>query len=141
MVPLVPADHNITDPQQRLQVKTDRPSTMRTSSSVPNGNSSRLLLASLSATLLNHYISNAFAPSSLAQHRLTSYSSPLISPSRLHSTNQSPDAPQTPEEDAALQWDLFTRYHAVDGEWWGTWTSYDYMGDVIDTTVAGSVCV
>ncbi|KAL7468267.1 hypothetical protein ACHAXS_008494 [Conticribra weissflogii] len=48
----------------------------------------------------------------------------------------SPDAPRSPQEDAALQWDLFTKHHAKDGEWWGTWTTYDYMGDVKDSTIA-----
>ncbi|KAL3766106.1 hypothetical protein ACHAWO_006134 [Cyclotella atomus] len=90
----------------------------------------RLLLASLAVAVLHHLpVGNAFAPVSFSQQPIAS--------TRLHSTNQSPDAPKTPEEDAALQWDLFTRYHAVNGEWWGTWTSYDYMGDVTDTTVAG----
>lgn len=48
-----------------------------------------------------------------------------------------PDAPQTIEEDAALQWQLFTRHHAVDGEWWGKWETYNYMGDVHGSVVGG----
>lgn len=41
------------------------------------------------------------------------------------------------EEEMAVQWDLFTKHHAKgNGKWRGTWTSYDYMGDVIDTTTA-----
>jgi len=98
----------------------------------------RLFLASLVISLLHHsLICNAFAPPSLfGQYRPSR--TPIAS-TQLRSTNQSPDAPKTPEEDAALQWNLFTKYHAVDGEWWGSWMSYDYMGDVIDSTVAGSV--
>ncbi len=43
----------------------------------------------------------------------------------------------SPEEEMAVQWDLFTKHHAKgNGKWRGTWTSYDYMGDVIDTTTA-----
>jgi hypothetical protein len=97
----------------------------------------RLLLASLTVAVIHHLpVGNAFAPVSFSQQRRLTTPHTVAS-THLYSTNQSPDAPKTPEEDAALQWDLFTRYHAVDGEWWGTWTSYDYMGDVTDTTVAG----
>lgn len=96
-----------------------------------------MLLSSLAlSAVLYSSICNAFAPVAFSQNRLTSFS-PAVTSTHLRSTNQSPDAPKTPEEDAALQWDLFTRYHAVNGEWWGTWTSYDYMGDVTDSTVAG----
>ena len=60
------------------------------------------------------------------------------STTRLRVTNPSqPDAPKTIEEDAALQWELFTRHHALDGEWWGEWCTYNYMGDLEDKTVAG----
>jgi Domain of unknown function (DUF3598) len=41
----------------------------------------------------------------------------------------------TPEEDAAIQWELFNKHHAR-GSWRGIWTTYDYMGDVMDETVA-----
>jgi len=52
--------------------------------------------------------------------------------------NGSPDAPKTIEEDAVLQWDLFTKHHAIEGkEWWGTWSTYNYMGDLEDTSIAG----
>jgi len=47
-----------------------------------------------------------------------------------------PDAPQTLEQDQQLQWNLFTDNHAVDGEWWGTWQTFNYMGDLEDSTVA-----
>jgi hypothetical protein len=57
---------------------------------------------------------------------------------RLNSAiSSSPDAPKTIEEDTALQWEMFTRHHALDGEWMGTWSTYNYMGDLTDTTVAG----
>ena len=52
--------------------------------------------------------------------------------------NGSPDAPKTIEEDAVLQWDLFTKHHAIEGkEWWGAWSTYNYMGDLEDTSIAG----
>ena len=102
-----------------------------------------LVIASFTATLLqnNPTSCNAFAPPSLSrQHRTPFVHTTHISrPSPLYVSNGSPDAPKTAEEDAELQWDLFTRYHAVDGEWWGRWESYDYLGDAIDSTVAGSV--
>jgi hypothetical protein len=41
----------------------------------------------------------------------------------------------TAEEEAAIQWDTFVKYQAR-GKWRGTWTTYDYMGDVLDTTTA-----
>ncbi|KAL7521098.1 hypothetical protein ACHAWX_005788 [Stephanocyclus meneghinianus] len=106
----------------------------------------RLLIAFLTATLLPYYLTcNAFVPPSLSQLQrpslLISFRVTSKIPTHLHVTNQSPDAPKTAEEDAALQWDLFTRHHAVDGEWWGSWNTYDYMGDVVDSTVAGLVFV
>lgn len=98
-----------------------------------------LPIASLAITIVQQFTCHAFAPHfTPRQLKIPSqHKPPAISSTSLYSTNQSPDSPKTPEEDAALQWDLFTRYHAADGEWWGTWTSYDYMGDVIDSTVAG----
>lgn len=39
------------------------------------------------------------------------------------------------DEDISVQWDLFKKHHAK-GEWKGIWTSYDYIGDVVDETVA-----
>lgn len=38
-------------------------------------------------------------------------------------------------DDDAVQWDLFNKHHAK-GSWKGVWTSYDYIGDIIDETVA-----
>lgn len=40
------------------------------------------------------------------------------------------------EEEENLQWDLFLKNHAR-GQWRGSWTTYDFMGDIIDTTMAG----
>jgi len=60
------------------------------------------------------------------------------SSTQLYQMNGSPDAPKTIEEDAVLQWDLFTKHHAIEGkEWWGTWSTYNYMGDLEDTSIAG----
>lgn len=42
---------------------------------------------------------------------------------------------QDAEDDPAIQWELFNKHHAK-GSWRGIWTSYDYIGDVIDETVA-----
>ena len=38
-------------------------------------------------------------------------------------------------DDRDLQWSLFQKYHAK-GSWKGIWTTYDYMGDVMDETIA-----
>ena len=57
--------------------------------------------------------------------------------SNLYVTNGMPDSPKTTSEDQELQWDLFTRHQALDGEWWGSWDTYDYMGDRVSSTVAG----
>ena len=39
------------------------------------------------------------------------------------------------EDDSAVQWELFKKYHAK-GSWKGIWTTYDYIGDVQDETIA-----
>ena len=39
------------------------------------------------------------------------------------------------EQEDSVQWNLFTK-HQAKGKWRGTWTSYDFMGDVLDTTLA-----
>ena len=39
------------------------------------------------------------------------------------------------DEELEIQWNLFTKHHAK-GAWRGIWTTYDYIGDVIDETVA-----
>jgi len=52
-------------------------------------------------------------------------------------SNMDGSAPErmSPEEDAAIQWDLFQKHHAL-GSWRGTWMTYNYIGDVVDSTVA-----
>ena len=79
-------------------------------------------------------------PSIISQSQNQQVWSPIIAtPStRLYQMNGSPDAPKTIEEDAVLQWDLFTKHHAIEGkEWWGAWSTYNYMGDLEDTSIAG----
>lgn len=39
------------------------------------------------------------------------------------------------KDDSEIQWDLFKKHHAK-GSWKGIWTSYDYIGDVVDETLA-----
>ena len=86
----------------------------------------------------------AFISPTLHTAKYSTFSSPSAvtssipsSTTRLQVISGSPDAPKTIEEDAALQWEMFTRHHALDGEWWGTWSTYNYMGDLEDSTVAG----
>lgn len=38
-------------------------------------------------------------------------------------------------DDSAIQWELFNKHHAK-GSWKGVWTTYDYIGDIIDETIA-----
>ena len=88
-----------------------------------------LLLLTTAATIASYNNCNAFT--SPTPHAAK------YSATRLHVSNGSPDAPKTIEEDAALQWGLFTRHHALDGEWWGKWSTYNYLGDLEDSCVAG----
>ena len=87
-----------------------------------------------------------FCTAFLSPTRFCSVHSTTIFSSRTRTTsstsrwngNQQPDAPKTIQEDAALQWELFTRHQAVfDGEWWGNWMTYNYMGDLVDSSVVG----
>ena len=50
---------------------------------------------------------------------------------------QSSQSPFEEPSDDEIQWDLFNKHHAK-GSWKGVWTTYDYIGDVLDETV-GSV--
>ena len=59
------------------------------------------------------------------------------SSSSIPSEFQLPESTLTESEQEEIQWDLFQKHHAR-GKWRGTWTSYNYMGDVIDDTI-GSV--
>jgi hypothetical protein len=58
-------------------------------------------------------------------------------PKRFHrpllASNSALDDPLADE--TAIQWELFNRHHAR-GSWKGIWSTYDYIGDVIDETVA-----
>jgi len=86
-------------------------------------------------------LASSFAPHrpfiALARHGASS--SPLRMSSEGGGGVNIPGAPpqevRTKEEDDAIQWDLFKKHHAK-GSWRGTWTSYDYMGDVVDTSLA-----
>jgi len=64
------------------------------------------------------------------QNNLPHIKSASASPSLLSSS-----LGQEPEDNPAIQWELFNKHHAK-GSWKGVWTSYDYIGDVIDETVA-----
>lgn len=55
--------------------------------------------------------------------------------SRWRSTSSRRRSSEMEGDEEEIQWDLFLKHHAK-GSWWGRWTSYDYMGDVIDETVA-----
>ena len=125
----------------------DQKSTHNTSSFVAAHNSMKSsYLPSLTTLVValgcDNSVCSAFAPSTLSRHHLQSSapshrssSQPTLTSTtnnphgpvhnsaasniQLHISNGSPDAPKTPEEDAALQWDLFTRHHVEkDGEWW-----------------------
>ncbi len=59
------------------------------------------------------------------------------------STNNNNSIPGQPpklsnEESQSIQWNLFLQHHAR-GQWSGTWTTYDYMGDVQDKTQASVI--
>ena len=100
-----------------------------------------LMVATAIITNTNAFISSPTREVVVIPQQVVRSSSSIIrrtKSSKLHQTNGSPDAPKTIEEDAALQWGLFTKHHAVDhGEWWGTWSTYNYMGDLEDSTVSG----
>eukprot|EP00571_Detonula_confervacea_P007539 CAMPEP_0172317860 /NCGR_PEP_ID=MMETSP1058-20130122/33076_1 /TAXON_ID=83371 /ORGANISM="Detonula confervacea, Strain CCMP 353" /LENGTH=480 /DNA_ID=CAMNT_0013032537 /DNA_START=1 /DNA_END=1443 /DNA_ORIENTATION=+ len=99
---------------------------------------SSMLILATAVALSSSNVSNAFLAPTPHAARYQQLSSSVVKPSttQLH-VSGSPDAPKTIEEDAALQWDMFTRHHALDGEWWGSWSTYNYMGDLEDSTVAG----
>jgi hypothetical protein len=79
---------------------------------------------------------SAFAP------RLPSTSSARVRAfstwtAQLHALADTDDTAAIPEQldDSAIQWELFKKHHAK-GSWKGIWTTFDYIGDVIDETVA-----
>ena len=68
-------------------------------------------------------IVQSFAPSNLSPNSLL----------RLSSASTENENLAIDEE--AAQWELFRKHHAK-GSWKGIWTTYDYIGDVMDETVA-----
>jgi len=62
---------------------------------------------------------------------------PLHSPSSSSSSSLrvSSSSGEDIEDDTSIQWELFNKNH-VKGSWKGVWTTYDYIGDVVDETVA-----
>jgi len=93
--------------------------------------------ASLLIVLTNILSSSAF----IAQNsKLPTFKSQIsiprtrcILPAVADGEGQPPKLTQQEEDD--LQWDFFLKHHAR-GKWRGTWISYDYMGDIVDSTVA-----
>mmetsp|Transcript_13864 Transcript_13864/g.15005 ORF Transcript_13864/g.15005 Transcript_13864/m.15005 type:complete len:208 (+) Transcript_13864:34-657(+) len=53
-------------------------------------------------------------------------------PLQLHSSSSQFEEPT---DEPSIQWELLKKHH-VKGSWKGVWTTYDYIGDVIDETVA-----
>jgi Domain of unknown function (DUF3598) len=88
-----------------------------------------LLLHSVQA----FHSSLSLPPSSSRQQRRRRISS--SSSSLLFSSSSSSSPEQQQQQDAAIQWELFQKHHAR-GSWKGIWTTYDYIGDVLDETVA-----
>lgn len=57
------------------------------------------------------------------------------SPFRVLTTRiESTTSASTANDDNAIQWELFRKYHL--GKWKGVWTTYNYMGDVDIETIA-----
>jgi hypothetical protein len=81
---------------------------------------------------------NAFTLPTPQQQYATSHS-PIVLSRKTMSSLALSSATTSPEEEevdeAALQWDLLQKYHAK-GSWKGIWSTYDYMGDLQDETVA-----
>jgi hypothetical protein len=64
-------------------------------------------------------------------HSSQSFTTPTTRPCATTSLASSLGEPDDPD----LQWNLYKQYHAR-GSWKGIWTTYDYMGDVLDEVVA-----
>ena len=60
----------------------------------------------------------------------------LASTTKLRLTSAS--VGDTHQEYLTRQWDLFRKYQAK-GVWRGNWVTYDYMGDVVESTLASVV--
>jgi hypothetical protein len=78
----------------------------------------KLLTSTVMIALLSQ--SSSFAPNVLPRNTLSA---------SLRSTEANA------ENDSQIQWDLFIKHHAK-GSWKGVWTTYDYIGDIIDETIA-----
>ena len=101
---------------------------------------SAFLLLCCSITTSPTYYAHAFslAPTIAkpALQKKSLFRSSQISPLRVSNNNSdSSNENITDEESSALQWKLMNEHH-VNRRWKGTWTSLDYMGDVIDETLA-----
>jgi hypothetical protein len=70
-------------------------------------------------------IHHGFVPSRLPQRHSSRTALPLSQSSPF----------DEPADDPQIQWELFNKHHAK-GSWKGIWTTYDYIGDVMDETVA-----
>lgn len=83
------------------------------------------------AAFASLFSTSAFVPYNL--NRKSHFSCP----DHIFSTIDGGEIPQklTKEQEEEIQWDFFLKNQAR-GKWRGTWTSYDYMGDVIDETIA-----
>ena len=96
----------------------------------------RIELFQCVASLLSVAMVESFAPMS----SLVGNSSQRTNTIELNSSNNgiSGTAPTlSQEEEENLQWNLFLKNHAK-GQWRGSWTTYNFMGDIIDNTM-GSV--
>lgn len=51
---------------------------------------------------------------------------------------QLPESTLTKSQKEEIQWDLVQKHHAK-GKWREIWTTYNYMGDVIDETIGTRV--
>lgn len=90
---------------------------------------SRIIMALAIGTMM--YSASAFSP--LFSSRPKSFAQLKMS-ENIESELDLED-PKKLAEDVQRQWDLFTKHH-VKGRWRGTWTTYDYMGDEVDSTMA-----
>jgi len=97
--------------------------------------SSLLLISTLS--LLEYSVPlNGFSPllvgSRTPLQKRSTHTKPCLSSS---STNEGVSSPFNEQEELEIQWNLFRQHHAK-GSWKGIWTTYDYIGDIMDETVA-----
>lgn len=97
---------------------------------------SSLMVAAASIMLSS--TTDAFSPSSSSSASVPSVPSSLKSSTKLFSSEGgiAGGAPKiSQEEEDDIQWNLFLKNQAR-GPWRGTWTTYDFMGDILDKTQA-----